>query len=220
MSPFLQFRAHYFLSHRKWVPVTIQSSPFFSHFLWIWRLPILSLVGLFSWGSNLNSLISNRSNFYTPNHSALLLPDANISWNANCGGNTTLQLRPHSCQIEQKDYVMYLTEIISACTSPNSIWLFCKSVTLLIVLISEILSYIILHHRSFSADLLISKLFPEVILGVSNWMYKLLNSFGIFTLPTGGVSFQWLGIFCPNKYPVFSSIWLKDKFPTISLSIL
>lgn len=79
-----------------------------------------------------------------------------------------LQLRPHSCQIEQKDYVMYFTESISACTSPNSIWLFCKSVTLLIALISEILSYIILHHCSFSAEPLISQLFPEVILGVSN----------------------------------------------------
>lgn len=137
--------------------------------------------------------------FFTPNHSALPLPDANISWNANCRGSTTLQLRPHSCQIEQKDYVMYLTEIISACTSPNSIWLFCKSVTSVIVLISEILSYLILHHCSFSPELLICQLFPEVILGVSDWMCKLLNSFGIFTLPSGLASFQWLDIFCLNK---------------------
>lgn len=202
------------------IPATIQSSPLFSHFLCIWRLLILSLLGLSSWGSNLNSLISNRSSFYTPNHSALPLPDANISWNANCRGNTTLQLRLHSCQIEQKDYVMYLTEIIFACTSPNSIWLFCRSVTLLIVLISEILSYIILHHCSFSAELLIIQLFPEVILGVSNWMCKLLNSFGILILPSGGASFQWLGIFSPNKHPLFSSIRLEYKFPTISLCIL
>lgn len=186
--------------------------------LCIWRLLILSLLGLFSWGSNLNSFISNRSSFYTPNHSAL--PDANISWNANCRGNTMLQLRPHSCQIEQKDYVMYLTEIISGCTSPNSIWLFCKSVTLLIALISEILSYLIPHHCSFSAELLISQLFPGVILSVSVWMCKLLNSFGILTLPSDWAPFQWLGIFCPNKYLLFSSICLEYKFPTISLSIL
>lgn len=208
------------MSHRKWVPITIQSSPLLRHFLCIWRLLILPLLGLFSRVSNLNSFVSNRSSFYTPNHSALPLPDANISWNANCRGNTTLQLRPHSCQIEQKDYVMYLTEIISACTSPNSIWLFCKSVTLLIALISEVLSYLILHHCSFSAELLISQLLPEVILGVSDWMCKVLSSFGILTLPRGWAPFHWLGIFWPNKYPLFSSIWLEYKFPAISFSIL
>lgn len=79
--------------------------------------------------------------------------------------------------IEQKDYVMHLREIIPAYTSHNSIWLFCKSVTLLIKFISGILSYLILHHCCFSAELLISQLFPEVILDVSDCFYKLSSSF-------------------------------------------
>lgn len=116
------------------------------------------LYSVLSWTSNLSSFISNSSCFYTPNHSALSLADPNLSWNVICRGYSELQLWPHLYQIEQKDYVMYLKDIIPACTFQNSIWLFCKSVTLLIVFISGIHSDHIHHHCSFPAELLVSSL--------------------------------------------------------------
>lgn len=85
-------------------------------------------------------------------------------------GTPCFSYQIHSYQIEQKDYVAYLRETIPAFTSHDRIWLFHKSVTLLII-ISGILSYLLLHHSSYSAELLISQLFPEVILDVSD--YKL-----------------------------------------------
>lgn len=53
---------------------------------------------------------------------------------------------------------MYLKDIIPACTSQNSGWLFCRSVTLLIIFISGIHSDHIHHHCSFPAELLVSSL--------------------------------------------------------------
>lgn len=183
------------MSHTKSVCGTIQSFPLLSNILCIWRLLILPLLGLFSCGSNLNSLISNRWSVYTPNHSALPSADPNISWNINCRGNTVLQLRPHSYQIEQKDYCMHLRAIIPACASHNSIWLFCKSVTLLIIFISGILSYLILHHCSLSAELLTGQSFPEVISDVSDCFCKSSSLFWILILPSSWTSFKLLGIF-------------------------